>query len=298
MATEQQKQDAKDTVEDFRSQNPSGVWLNIDANRFANSLIARIDHPDLINTQIVNLCGPGAFVRFVAQDDPPAYVRMGLQLYRDGKTVLPGKGPLTGRVVTPGYDLRNYPVPQRSDLDPADWIMLASIRDSENIFFDFQDIGAGVAGITTPSTMQSWFEKAGYKEIINEANIWFTKDRQNAIRATNLRNRGYKVTLLISANMLFRVDPDKGAPDESFGHKVWRTVWGEDQQDVASLYPDHWVGLADDIKFLHAPGSVHGRVETKVHSWGHIMDVPRDASYPITEPQFLANYYGFIAVKY
>jgi hypothetical protein len=206
MASSAKKKEASDFVDEFRTRSPSGVWLNITAATFADGLKDRNNNPDLIDTGLVNLCGPGAFIRFLADDDPLGYAKIGVGLFENGRTILMGTGPLAGRIVTAGYDLRSYPVPNttytRNDgsigvLNPADWGILASIRDSDNWFFDYQSIDDAVACITLPHTMESWLSKAGYTQIINEANIWFTKDQENAVRAGSLHKQGYKVTLCL-----------------------------------------------------------------------------------------------------
>lgn len=285
MATDELKTEAHMLVDQLRTRNPSGPWLNIDAKTITDSLDARIDDPDLIDTGLVNLCGPGAFVRFVAEDNPANYARMGINLFETGRTVLMGTGKLAGRLVTAGYDLLTHPVPNttytRGDgskgaLDPADWIILASIRDSDNWFFDYQDENDAVAGITTPHSMENWMRAAGYTNIVNETNLFFTKNLENARQASTLRGQGYKVTLLINSNMLY----DK-------------------EQDDPSWFPDHWIGLVSDLQFNGNPDLPEALVDAKIHSWGEVRDIAEHkTTRPLTVEVFLQNYYGFLACKY
>ena len=56
------------------------------AGRFADSLTARVNDGDLIDTSNVNLCGPGAFFRNMAQDYPFLYAAIAMELYDKGRS--------------------------------------------------------------------------------------------------------------------------------------------------------------------------------------------------------------------
>jgi hypothetical protein len=299
MASDQQKHEAKALVNEFRGRNPSGTWLNISAATFADSLTARVDDPDRIDTGLINLCGPGAFVRFLAEENPLAYVRIGIELFETGRTVLVGKGPLAGKVVIAGSDLRQHPVPNKvysrgdgttGTLDPADWIILASIRDSDNWFFDYQDQGDGVAGITLPHSMEKWLRAAGFTSFVNETNLFITKDLANVMQASRLRGQGYKVSLFINSNLLFATAP---------GEWAWDNIFHGEAQDDPSWAPDHWVALVSELKFIGNTDFPGALVEGKIHSWGQQREIAQDkVKHPLTVEKFLQNYYGFIACKY
>ena len=102
--------------------------------------------------------------------------------------------------------------------DWMDWIPIASLRDSENWFFDYQDVNDATAGITMPSALESWFRKVGYREIVNETNVFLTKDEDCLRRASALWAKDYWVCLFINAQMIEPEDDENPAvADEAAG---------------------------------------------------------------------------------
>jgi hypothetical protein len=51
--------------------------------------------------------------------------------------------------------------------------------------------------------------------------------------------------------------------DTSLGHEAWKIFWGEDRQDVGSLFPDHWVGLVRLLPFFMS----HTRLRSSEKGW-------------------------------
>jgi hypothetical protein len=77
-----------------------------------------------------------------------------------------------------------------------------------------------------PDTMVNWFVEAGYTDVRSDTNLASRPSLSNAEAASNLLIMGYKVVLLVGANML----------DTS-------------TQDDHSRIPDHWVALTSPIAF-------------------------------------------------
>ena len=109
----------------------------------------------------------------LARSSPDAYVEFAINLFETGAAKL---GALD---IKPGSDLKAYN-PPRSSIHPVDWMTAASIRDSENWFYDYQSVKDEVAGITMPGSLAAWFEKAGFLDVKNETNTFFIKNLENA----------------------------------------------------------------------------------------------------------------------
>jgi hypothetical protein len=72
---------AKSFVDDWANKTDKSEWKNIDRADLAQGLKDRVDFPDLVSSDGVNLCGPAAYFRNLAEDKPIAYVNFGMQLY-------------------------------------------------------------------------------------------------------------------------------------------------------------------------------------------------------------------------
>lgn len=266
------KDDAKKLVDAFVSSDTAPVWLGISRSEVAAGLRERIDDPNKINQGETSLCGPADFVRQIVTDDPRAYAQAAIDLFRSG----------SGRIGTfsikAGKDLRNHVVPATTKVHPADWILLASIRDTDNWWFDYQSESDDASAITMPHSKEKWLKQAGYTDVINDTNVMVTKDLDNAVRASSHFDRGYKVALFINSNMLYA-----------------------SKMNTASVTPDHWVALSSSIRIksinLISPGALNedptSSVAFRCFSWGSIYTVP--ASGRLTDYRFRCNYYGFVA---
>jgi|HubBroStandDraft_4_1064222.scaffolds.fasta_scaffold05802_1 hypothetical protein len=266
--------DAKKLVDDFEKRT-STFWTTLSRADIAADLRVRIDNPDKINQGETSLCGPADFVRDVAEDNPVEYARAVIELYETGRTRI---GTLD---LKPCHDLRAHALPVHHQIADGDWIILATLRDDDNWWFDYQSQSNDLAAITMPHTMEKWLKAGGYTDIISDTNIIACKDLPNALRANKLYSKGYKVTLFINAWML-----------------------DADHMCDASTFPDHWVALTTAMS-IHSinvsnPGALtedkNSTVEFEVYTWGDHKSVPV-GSKPMTDYCFLCNYYGFIACR-
>jgi hypothetical protein len=252
--------DAKTLVDAFAAAPtcPS-VWPHLDRADIAAGLKVRIDDPDRINQASTSLCGPADFARDVAEDQPVVYAKAVIDLFKTGAALI---GTFA---IKPGSDLKKYSI--LGSVAPVDWILLASIRDTDNWFLDYQSESDDVAAITMPHSKVNWLKNAGYTDIVSDTNILASKKKACAARASDLYNQGYKVALFINANMLYAA-----------------------KMFSSSLTPDHWVALTSNIEFDSET------VELEVYSWGKgHRKVPESGVLP--ESKFLNNYYGFVACR-
>src|SRR5262245_19080085 len=141
---------------EFRS---AFVFLSGQRQAVANSLIQRINNPDLIAQRETSLCGPSALIRTLAYDDPVTYARAATELYDTGETWI---GTMH---LAPSATLRAYALPAGAAVDPADWILAAGVRDSDNWFFSYATVDSGFSAMTLPHSLASWFQMAGYTDV-------------------------------------------------------------------------------------------------------------------------------------
>jgi hypothetical protein len=262
--------DALVKINDFDRRTSTTSWVKVTKPAIVNGLKDRIDKPDHINTKVVNLCGPGAFFRCLAMDDPVMYVNAVISLWETGSAML-GTRKFTAsdglQKATPGLpktDGLNKPAAPWCEVD---WVPTASLRDDENINLNYDDADGGWSGLTMPNNMEKWFNQAGYGFVKNATNVFFSKGVDNIKEADKLRAAGYRVCLLINDDVLASAT-----------------------QNNKSVFPNHWVCLTDAVTITKSDD-----LETNVHSWGAIMPVPAVGTMKVDV--FLKNYYGYVAAK-
>ena len=185
-----------------------------------------------------------------------------------------GVGQIREIRVVPGSDLKAYD-PGRN-VEASDWIALASLRDSENYFFDYQDASDAFAGITLPEELEDWFRKAGYAEVVNEARVMIDQEEENIRRADAYFQRGFRVCLFIHSNML-----------------------AKSTESTGSATADHWVVLTSPVTHGLVPivAEMAKTISFEIYTWGK-------GRWPVPEvgvlllDDFLDNYYGFVAARY
>lgn len=263
------QEDAIRIVDEFDAAPRLGVWTNISPADAIRGLRERVRSPSLINQGGSMLCGPAAFAFDLAKSDPVNYVRAVINLYTGGTAVIgtfllqPAKDLIFNRFA--------------GGIQAVDWIMLASLRDSTNWFFDVESVDDMLSAPTLPLTMATWLQRVGYTQIVNKTNVWFTKDLQNLREANDLRSKGYRIFLFIHCNMLYA-----------------------NKRSTPSIAPNHWVMLQSHINIAGLPLESLKTVSLEVYSWGETAPLPdtRNNESPMKLPEFLSNYYGFVAFKH
>lgn len=265
-ATPQQR--AEELVDRFAARAGGGAFTAISRKRVADGLRVRVWAPSAINQGTSSLCGPASLLFDVATRDPESYVKYVTALWETGHGRI-------GRIdVSPGTDLKAFD-PGRN-VEASDWIALASLRDSENWFFDYQEDSDALAGITLPGELEGWFKKAGYTEVVNDARAIVDKDEQCLRRADDLFRNGFRVCLFIHSNML-----------------------SPSTQGNGSATADHWVVQTGRVTFgaTMIEGKPSTTVSLRIFTWGEgRRAVPQAGVLPLDA--FLDNFYGFVAARY
>ncbi|CDH33210.1 hypothetical protein [Xenorhabdus bovienii] len=174
-----------------------------------------------------SLCGPAAFFYCLQMDRPDIYEQAARELWEHGKTKI---GQLE---IKPGDGCRHpkgsFYNQYGARISGLDWLTLASLRDSENIIFSYDEVDDQVAGITMWEMLTEWFEKAGYEKVFS--NVGLSHCNMNDLMTLNdYASQGYKVITLISDTMLGR-GRSNGVKYKSHWI-VWNGVVKENKQQV------------------------------------------------------------------
>ncbi|CDG96521.1 conserved hypothetical protein [Xenorhabdus bovienii str. puntauvense] len=198
-----------------------------------------------------SLCGPAAFFYCLQKDRPDIYEQSARELWKYGKTkigrleIKPGDG-----CRHPSGSFYNNGAPTISGLD---WITLASLRDSENAIFGYNQVEAETAGVTMWGKLTEWFEKAGYEKIFDNISIFSHSNINDIITLNDYIRKGYIVVSLISVGML------NGSAGETSGKNHWIVWEGEvsskgksinldSENEIVNLNMFTWGGISERVK--------------------------------------------------
>ena len=187
--------DAGTIVSEFLAERPKCAFLNMDVDTVALGLFDRIAKPGGFDQREASLCGPAAFMRCWADDQPAQFAQYVVDLYKTGR------GRIGSLDVRPGQGCRTG-YHKNAQIAAVDWIALASLRDSENTFLDYDSPSDMAGGVTIPRSLVSWFRAAGYRRIANETNIFLTKDQEDLEAAGKLVQDGHRVCLMSTGALL------------------------------------------------------------------------------------------------
>ncbi len=244
----------------FSKKTSPGAFRRLSRKTVAQQLSARVAKPYLINQGQAGVCPAAALVYGIARHRPAVYVRMVTELFDKGRTRV------DRWVLEPCADLKDYnpagQVPQ------ADWIPMASIRDSENWFIDYQAVGdSGGANVWE---FVRWLRKAGYTDVKEDWSDVWDENRENLFTASALYKKNYHVSLVIDSSLLLG-------------------------KTAILSSPDHIVVLRSEIAAKPARFAGVELVNMTVYTWGRLLKMPK---LPMKVDDFLDYYYGYVAAKY
>jgi len=169
--------------------------------------------------------------------EPIRYVQICRQLYETGAI------DMASIVARPGDACLRSQI--KPGVTPADWVMLAGLRDAENILWPVTAGSASVAGITTPDEMVKWcVHLLGMGHVGYHSTVVFGEfDAMRACR--DAVDKGGVAYLLIDSSLL-----TSGRP--------------------AVRYPNHWVSFLGGLSINNGVWWKHdsGSIRFDCYSWG------------------------------
>lgn len=278
---------AQSLIASFSASKEAGVFRKLSKPLLVSNLRERCEEPWRIYQNKTSLCGPAAFLFVIAKKDPEIYVKYIIDLYQTGSASI------NELKVVAGQGCRDYnPVVKNEGgqfraISPADWVGLASLRDSENSLFNYDHHSDEFAGITLPGNLASWFRRAGYNSIENRTNVVFDKGLSNLLEANRKYVAGHEVCLFVGAKILLGMPKGKAPAD----HWVVMTsqIQVNTDADLECYPPERLENLGDSIYDM--------KIYFKVYTWGEGSRSVNLANRSLTVSQFLDYYYGYVAVQ-
>ena len=241
----------------------SQAYPHMPRQEVIDGLRDRLADPSKIDQDRTSLCGPAALLYCLAKDKKEAYAQYIVELYHTGKSKI---GSLE---VEPSEDCRNYKPGKERQIHPVDWVGLASLRDSENDFLDYQSPDDEAAGITMPGALMGWFKSAGFTNVTEECNLVITKDKDTLMKADTRYKEQNNVCLFINAKV--------------FG--------GQKKAKKKSGTPNHWVVMSSQVSITN------NEVDVTVYTWGTPYRKLTMGSPKVTVEEFCNHFYGYVSAK-
>lgn len=229
-------------TEQFEQSDQGGVWAAIDKATLVGNLRERKNRAVEIDQERSNFCGPTSVVYELARTQPRRYVELCRQLYETG-----GFWSRSERVEAP-ESLRTDAVGQK--MDPADWMLIATMRNAENALFKVKaaskGIRSGLEGMTHPWEIKGWAEEILGKDDVDVKTCFVFGELKAIEAAQKVFDAGGSAFILLNMAVL-----KKG------------------ERDIPP-WPDHWVVFQGNLEVSD------DRVAYDLYTWGRIMTLDLD----------------------
>ena len=248
-----QLQQANQALDNFEKSAKAGVWSSIDKKTIIADMRSRLADPFHVNQGGQPFCGPASILFELVRKQPLRYVQICQSLFETGS--FQGQ---TRRIET-SPRLRSSR--GRLQMAQADWMVLATLRDAENLIFSVDpeapDIIRNLAGITKPWEMQGWTrEVLGYPNV--KHTITYIYGEVSALQqAAQIIASGGVTFALVTAEGLLQGKPP------------------------LLPYPNHWITLLGNLSIKAASnfanlGSTH--LSCDLYTWGQKKHIDVDQS--------------------
>ncbi len=197
----------QEAITKFEQSNKLGVWTYIPKNELIADIKRTVSDPlQNVAQGRTELCGPAAIVFELVSKQPHRYVEICQDLYELGR--------FRGRTkeVRPSQTLLGSRV--RSSTTVADWMLMTTLRETENAIFPVEETSGPVAmGLTTPWEMKGWsYEILGYDQVEYES-TYIYGEFEALRKAQKTRNQGGVAFLMIHSAMLGGSEPSLAYPN-------------------------------------------------------------------------------------
>ena len=192
-------------LSDFEASATAGAWTNVDKAALIADMRATLADPvSQVDQNSSQFCGPTAIVFELITRLPRRYVRLCRSLFETGSFESRTK------TVSASDGLRAASVGQ--GMSPADWMLIATLRESENAIFgvdpDADGVLGGLQGLTTPWEVEGWTEEILLEDTtaISTTFVWGEMD---ALRYAEQVHAAGGVAFMMIHDVLLTGDDDR-----------------------------------------------------------------------------------------
>ncbi|MBD2100819.1 hypothetical protein [Leptolyngbya sp. FACHB-261] len=244
------QQQAQQAIDDFERSLAPGVWPGLSKPTLVAEIRSRVRDPFLLNQGGQPFCGPASVLFELIRKQPLRYVEICRSLFERG--VFQAKS----RLIEASERLRQSQ--GRLRMGQADWLVLATLRESENLIFpvepDAPDIIRNLGGMTKSWEMKGWVrEVLGYTHVKYEHTYIYGEFAAMREAEAAMAEGGVAFALITAEGLL------------------------SDKPPLLAV-PNHWVTLLGNLSIQPGKFLQHdsGHVSFDVYSWAQRLHVDID----------------------
>ncbi len=211
---------------------------------------------------LTGFCGPAAFMYALLMDRPDLYKQYIIDLWLFGKADLGNLKIKASKMVKKPTDLTHQDS-GKTRIPAIDWISMASLRDSSNLFFSSASASCMQIGdITGPNSLDNWFQGVGSKRIYMNISPFFGPSKfipgvitmKDVLKFNQYIEKGHHAVLLIGSALL--------AP--------------EGNQSFFTKFKNHWIVAVEPFKIAETELIIDEEiildtnVSVKIFTWGEV----------------------------
>lgn len=252
----------------FRDSPQTGVWPHLDKAEIVSEMRSRLHNPFRVNQGQQPFCGPASILFELIRKFPLRYVTLCQSLYETGSFQT------QSRYIQTSEALRHASQGELR-MGPTDWMVLATLRESENALFPVEpnapDIIRNLAGMTKFWEMKGWVREILEYPRVEYFHTYVLRDLTALQKAQAVLAQGGVAFGLITAEGLLSRD------------KPRLTV------------PNHWIALVGNIHIQKGTFGRHdsGRVTFDIFTWAKRLTVEENEG--IFEDSFWGVVLGYNA---
>lgn len=246
-----QPSQAKAALDEFARSPHPGVWPHLDKHDIVQEIRLRLEDPFTVNQGPQPFCGPASVLFELVRKFPLRYVEICRNLYETGTFQA------FHRPIETSISLRQASK-DIERLGPADWMVLATLRESENLIFPVEpnapEIIRNIAGMTKSWEMMGWVREILGYDHADYLHTFVLRDLTALGKAEAIINQGGVAFGLVTADGLLGDTPPK------------------------VMVPNHWVTLVGNTDIQKGNFWRHdsGHVSFDIFTWAKKVrvDVP------------------------
>jgi hypothetical protein len=231
-----------DALTDFENSKTLGVWASVDKKQLVAEMRLRLNDPFQINQGAQPFCGPAAIVFELVRKQPLRYVQLCRSLFETGNYT-----GLTTKIQASQTLRRSN---GRLRMSQSDWMVLATLRESENSIFNIEaeapEVVRNLAGMTKSWEMKGWTQEILGYSTCNYRHTYLYGEFDALQEASASVATGGVAFALITADGLLR------------GKTPFLPL------------PTHWISILGNISIKGGDwfDDQNGRISLDVYSWG------------------------------
>ncbi|VXD17999.1 conserved hypothetical protein [Planktothrix serta PCC 8927] len=242
MVNPEQLKLAEQAITEFEISKVPGVWIGLNKTQIIAEMRSRLVNPFNINQGSQPFCGPAAIVFELIRKNPLAYIQLCRNLFQIG-----GFHTQSNRWISASIRLQesqgNFQMPQ------VDWMVLSTLRESENLIFPVEPNGPkflqNLAGMTKPWEISGWTKEILGYQSVRTLNTYFSGDLSALQEANRIIQSGGVAFALIN----------------EFGLIL--------NQNPLIPYPSHWIALLGNLSL----NSSQDLISFEIYTWAKKMQI-------------------------